>query len=161
MSHSGHGRSRAEAAPAVLVVSSDAGLREQVSAWVEEAGYQVVVCPGPRAGNSCIGMLGERCSLEVLADLTVLDLHPEGMSLGDRSGRAELVQIYRAGGRPVLVLADERMGEQQPETAGAAFLERSADRGALLSSVRELLAQSDPNIELVAGTRTRASLEVM
>jgi hypothetical protein len=44
----------------------------------------------------------------------------------------------------VLVLADQRMSQPQPETAGAAFLERSADRGALLSSVNELLFESDP-----------------
>jgi hypothetical protein len=137
-------RSRAGAAtsaPSVLVVSSDAGLREQVAVWVGEAGYEVITCPGPHPpGYSCIGLRGERCPLDAVADLTVLDLHPSGPALGDQTGRAALVEIYQANGRPVLVLADELSSEPQAETLGAAFLERTADRGALMASVRELLS---------------------
>ena len=137
-------RSRAGAvtsAPSVLVVSSDAGLREQVAVWVGEAGYEVITCPGPHPpGYSCIGLRGERCPLDAVADLTVLDLHPSGPALGDQTGRAALVEIYQADGRPVLVLADELSSEPHAETSGAAILERTADRGALMASVRELLA---------------------
>jgi hypothetical protein len=50
------------------------------------------------------------------------------------------VEVYQANGRPVLVLADELSSEPQAETSGAAFLERTADRGALMASVRELLS---------------------
>jgi len=125
----------------VLVVSSDPGLREQVAAWVDEAGYDVIMCPGPHpSGYSCIGLRGEKCPLDVVADLTVLDLHPVGPGLVDQTGRAALVALYQAGGRPVVVLTDEWMSEPQRETAGAAFLERIADRGALLASVGELLS---------------------
>jgi len=128
-------------APSVLVVSSDAGLREQVAVWVGEAGYEVITCPGPHPpGYSCIGLRGERCPLDAVADLTVLDLHPSGPALGDETGRAALVEIYQADGRPVLVLADELSSEPHAETSGAAILERTADRGALMASVRELLA---------------------
>jgi hypothetical protein len=128
-------------APSVLVVSSDAGLREQVAVWVGEAGYEVITCPGPHPpGYSCIGLRGERCPLDAVADLTVLDLHPSGPALGDQTGRAALVEIYQADGRPVLVLADELSSEPHAETSGAAILERTADRGALMASVRELLA---------------------
>ena len=137
-------RSRAGAASSalsVLVVSSDAGLREQVAVWVGEAGYEVITCPGPHPpGYSCIGLRGERCPLDAVADLTVLDLHPSGLALGDETGRAALVEIYQADGRPVLVLADELSSEPHAETSGAAILERTADRGALMASVRELLA---------------------
>jgi len=125
----------------VLVVSSDAGLREQVAVWVGEAGYEVITCPGPHPpGYSCIGLRGERCPLDAVADLTVLDLHPSGLALGDETGRAALVEIYQADGRPVLVLADELSSEPHAETSGAAILERTADRGALMASVRELLS---------------------
>ena len=128
-------------APSVLVVSSDAGLREQVAAWVDAAGYEVITCPGPHPpGYSCIGLRGERCPLDAVADLTVLDLHPAGAALGDETGRAALVEMYQADGRPVLVLADELSSEPHAETSGAAILERTADRGALMASVRELLS---------------------
>ena len=131
----------ATSAPSVLVVSSDAGLREQVAVWVGEAGYEVITCPGPHPpGYSCIGLRGERCPLDAVADLTVLDLHPSGLALGDETGRAALVEIYQADGRPVLVLADELSSEPHAETSGAAILERTADRGALMASVRELLS---------------------
>ena len=124
----------------VLVVSCDLGLREQVSTWVDEAGYDVVMCPGPHLpGHSCIGLRGERCPLDAAADLTVLDLHPAGSALMDRSGRAGLVELYRAHGRPVLVLADEMASAPQLEMSGAAILERTADRGEVLATIRELL----------------------
>ncbi len=144
MTRASRPRSRAGAASSalsVLVVSSDAGLREQVAAWVDAAGYEVITCPGPHPpGYSCIGLRGERCPLDAVADLTVLDLHPSGPALGDETGRAALVEIYQADGRPVLVLADELSSEPQAETSGAAILERTADRGALMASVRELLS---------------------
>lgn len=54
------------------------------------------------------------------------------------SSASVLVGLYQAGGRPVLVLADDLMGEPQRETAGAALLERTADRGALLATISEL-----------------------
>jgi DNA-binding response OmpR family regulator len=124
----------------VLVVSSDLGLREQVATWVDEAGYDVIMCPGPHLpGHGCIGLRGEQCPLDAGADLTVLDLHPLGSALLDQSGRAALVELYQAGGRPVLVLADELSSETQVETAGAAVLERIAERGEVLASIRELL----------------------
>ena len=126
----------------VLVVSSDLGLREQVSTWVDEAGYDVVMCPGPHLpGRSCIGLRGEGCPLDAAADLTVLDLHPVGPALTDRSGRAALVELYQSGGRPVLVLADELASEPQLAMSGAAILERTADRGEVLASIRELLGR--------------------
>jgi DNA-binding response OmpR family regulator len=129
----------------VLVVSSDAGLRDQVAAWVDEAGYDVVMCPGPQQpGYDCIGLRGEMCPLDAVADLTVLDLHPAGLDLGDQTGRAALVELYQARGRPVLVLADERMSEPQLQTAGAAFLERTAERSEVLASVRDLLHSRPP-----------------
>ena len=146
MNHITRLRSRAGYAvqnPSVLVVSSDIGLREQVAAWVEDAGYDVVMCPGPHIpGHSCLGLRGERCPLDAAADLTVLDLHPLGQGLVDRSGRAALVELYRAGGRPVLVLTDELASEPQVEIVGAALLERSANRGEVLESIRELLNPS-------------------
>lgn len=127
-------------APCVLVVSADTGLREQVAAWVDEAGYTVIVCPGPHPPvYSCVGLRGERCPLDAAAALTVLDLDPMGPGLDEQSGRAALVELYQSGGRPVLVLADEQVSDPQYGTAGAAFLERTADQGALLASVRELL----------------------
>lgn len=126
----------------VLVVSSDAGLLEQVAGWVGGDGFEVVMCPGPhRPDYSCMGLRGERCPLDVVADLTVLDLHPAGADFADETGRAALVKQYQAGGRPVLVLTEDGASEFQAATAGAAFLERTADRGALLATVRELLGR--------------------
>lgn len=124
----------------VLVVSSDVGLREQVATWVDEAGYDVIMCPGPHSpAYRCIALRGEKCPLDTIADLTVLDLHPAGSALVDVTGRTALVHLYQAGGRPVLVLTDELSIEPSPATVGAAFLGRAADRGALLASVRDLL----------------------
>ncbi|MHB8508333.1 MAG: response regulator transcription factor [Candidatus Dormibacteria bacterium] len=143
MSHASRLRGRAGDAVqtlSVLVVSNDVGLRDQVAAWVEEAGYDVVVCSGPQLpGHGCIGLNGLHCPLLAGADLAVLDLHPMASNLTDQSGRAALVELYRTGGRPVLVLADELSSEPQLEAVGAAILERTADRGDVLWSISELL----------------------
>ena len=124
----------------VLVVSSDRGLSTAVAGWLENAGYQVMTCPGPRGSQArCYGLQGGRCALDAGADLTVLDLHPVGPDLVDRTTRAALVDLYRSGNRPVLVLADELGCVPQDAASGAAVSARTTNRGSLLATVAELL----------------------
>src|ERR1700737_4156132 len=87
----------------VLVVSDDPGLSDEVGGWLEDAGLDVLLCPGPRSA-ACIGLSGRGCDLERAADLVVLDLHPSGNLFVDSSLRTKLGDHYSSCGTPFLVL---------------------------------------------------------
>jgi DNA-binding response OmpR family regulator len=125
--------------PAVLVVSDDHGLSDQVGAWLEEAGLEVLFCPGPGSGG-CVGLSGHRCALERAVDAVVLDLHPSGDSFVDASRRNELAHYYSICGKPVLVLTDDIGQPEQPGAIGAATLGRFADRQQVTVALQELTA---------------------
>lgn len=132
------------AGPCVLVVSSDAGVRRQLGAWLEHEGYEVMGCPGPRTPAArCVGLQGDRCALDTGADITVLDLDPIGPDLVDQTTRTALVSLYLARNRSVLVLADELGSGPQPDVDGAAVIPRAAERGLFLATVEELLRHRD------------------
>jgi|GEM_PF-3569611 len=123
----------------VLLVSSDEGLRTDVSGWLEAAGHDVMCCPGPRHPQySCIGVRGESCALERAAEVCILDLHPDGDELVDRTTRAELVRLYSEGGRPVVVLVDGEDSLDFQPLPGAVMLDRTVDPGTLASVLGDL-----------------------
>lgn len=123
----------------VLLVSSDEGLRTDVGGWLEAAGYDVMSCPGPRhPRHSCVGLRGETCALERAAEVCIVDLHPMGDELIDRSGRAELVRLYGEGGRPVVVLVDGDDVLDLEPLGGVVTLERTVDPRTLASTVSDL-----------------------
>jgi hypothetical protein len=126
--------------PTVLVVSDDLGLSDEVGAWLEEAGQDVLLCPGPRQGG-CIGLAGRRCALQVAAEVVVLDLHPTGDSFVDASSRTELASCYSISGKTVLVLTDDSSQPEQLGTIGAATLGRFADRQQVTETVQALMTQ--------------------
>lgn len=126
--------------PAVLVVSDDLGLSDQVGAWLEEAGLDVLLCPGPGTGG-CVGLSGSRCALERAADAVVLDLHPSGDSFVDVSRRNELARYYSICGKQVLVLTDDIGQPEQLGAIGAATLGRFADRQQVTVALQELTTE--------------------
>jgi hypothetical protein len=126
--------------PAVLVVSDDLGLSDQVGAWLEEAGLDVLLCPGPGTGG-CVGLSGRQCALERAADAVVLDLHPSGDSFVDVSRRNELARYYSICGKQVLVLTDDIGQPEQLGAIGAATLGRFADRQQVMVALQELTTE--------------------
>ena len=124
----------------VLVVSDDPGLSDEVGGWLEDAGLDVLLCPGPRSA-ACIGLSGRGCDLERAADLVVLDLRPSGNLFVDSSLRTKLTHHYSSCGKPVLVLTDDTGQPDQPGTVGAAILGRFAGRQQVTETVQDLMAQ--------------------
>jgi hypothetical protein len=128
-----------------LVVSEDSGLQENLTQWLEDDGMEVIVCPGPRAPDfSCIGLRGEPCPLVGGADLILVDLHPEPGQLIDLTSRSELVSHYRQHGRHVVAMVDAAATLELPDTDGVAVVERLAERGTLVATVREVLGGGSP-----------------
>jgi hypothetical protein len=89
----------------VLLVESDPIELERLGRAIEDAGSQVIECPGPTAPDyTCIGGREGYCPLLGRADVTVLDTWLAGDELGVGTSSDELVEIYAASGRTVVAL---------------------------------------------------------
>ncbi len=119
----------------VLIVSDDPGVHHQLGAELEAMGLQVTDCPGPCAAAPCAGLRKRACPLREAADLVVLDIHPDGRSYVDKSGRADLVAFYRSAGKPVVVLIDEADASSDVQLAGATSLSRLARPEAVIEAI--------------------------
>jgi hypothetical protein len=83
--------------PVVLNVDRDPDTRDRVGRWLEDAGLDVVACPGPTAPEfTCIGSRDGHCPLAQKADLIVLDLwlDSDAAMIGTRAWN--LVRFYRS-----------------------------------------------------------------
>jgi DNA-binding response OmpR family regulator len=130
------------AATEILIVSDDPGLHHQLGAGLEAKGLQVMDCPGPCAAAPCLGLKTRACPLREAADLVVLDIHPDGPSYLDMSGRASLVAFYGSAGSPVVVLMDEADATSDAQLAGATSLSRLAPTKAVLEAIEELTTRA-------------------
>jgi DNA-binding response OmpR family regulator len=90
----------------VLLVESDPDLRDRVGGWLEDAGLEVVGCPGPsRPDYTCIGVRRDGCALAHAAHLVVMDLWlgSDQALLGTSSTR--LLARYLGWGKPVIAIS--------------------------------------------------------
>jgi hypothetical protein len=89
----------------VLLVESDPSERDRLGEALEDAGYQVIACPGPTAPDyTCIGGREGYCPLIERADVTVLNTWLAGDELGVGTSSDELLELYAARGRTVVAL---------------------------------------------------------
>jgi DNA-binding response OmpR family regulator len=106
----------------VLVVEGSGDLRDRIGGWLEEAGFEVMACPGPqRHEYRCLGGEGRRCPLAGAADLVILDLWLESDSTIQGTSAIDLLSYYLSSGRPVVAIshgpertrlfAEERLAE--------------------------------------------------
>ncbi|MBI4260494.1 MAG: hypothetical protein HY658_08000 [Actinobacteria bacterium] len=117
----------------VLVVGDDADVRERMAWWLQDAGLEVLACPGPAGPHAgCVGLRWSRCPLVDPVDVVVLDVGSAGP--WDPGRLAALVALYSAGGRRVVALCPEGA------PAGGRRLGRPVRRGSLIEAVRDLLA---------------------
>ena len=125
---------------AILVVEADAAERDRMSAWLDEAGFEAIVCPGPTGPEFvCVGGRGKPCPLAHPADIVVLDpwLASDGEMVGTSAG--ELLAFYLSSGKSVVILGrgDAPLGLFAGEPM--ALLERRPDRESLIRTVRSLI----------------------
>src|SRR5712691_7819822 len=76
--NTGHGRiggAMGEERASVLLVERSRDVRDRIGGWLEEAGYDVLNCPGPTAPDyRCVAGRGGSCPFVHGADAVVLDL---------------------------------------------------------------------------------------
>lgn len=99
---------RWESDPTVLVVESDPEDRESIGSWLENAGFQVLACPGPQPpGYICVGGRTGWCPLIEPADVVLVDLRLISEDLVDGTSAAELFALYTSSGKPVIALGPD------------------------------------------------------
>lgn len=97
------------AIPRVLVVEQDPGLAERLAWWLDEAGFEVMICGGPTApGFDCVGSSASGCPLAHGADLVVLDVWTAADAAVQGWGGLRLLQYYSASGLPVVAIRQRR-----------------------------------------------------
>jgi len=124
----------------VLIVEQDPDTRDRVGGWLEEAGADVMVCPGPTPYDfTCVGSRDGRCPLAQAADLVVLDLWlaSDAAMLGTRS--ESLIPSYRSWGKPVVVMTDRLDNvTDRIEDLSLATVEWPPDRRELVETVQAI-----------------------
>ena len=127
---------------AVLVVEYDLAERNRMAAWLESAGYEVMVCTGPlKPDYTCVGGRGGVCALADGADVVVLNLRlaSDDMVLGTPGW--QILDYYRALGKRVIALTGD--GDFIQDPAGAELLPRPVGRDDLLRAVRGTVIDLD------------------
>lgn len=123
----------------ILVVQTDDGDRNRIGDWLEDAGYGVIECPGPRRQDfTCLGVRGQRCGLVELADLAILDGQALLEAGNDNKAATRLLRYYLASDKPVLVLAEGTGADFSFEDDMVAIATRG-NRQSVLGAVSELL----------------------
>jgi hypothetical protein len=126
----------------VLLVESDASERERLGEALEEAGYEVIACPGPIAPTyTCIGGREGYCPLVERADVVVLDPWLAGDEVGVGTTSDGLLALYSRSGRTVVTIGAG--GSLDPTTRGLVIaLEQGPPAGQVVAAVR-----SAPEVE--------------
>lgn len=120
----------------VLVVEADLAERERFGSWLEAAGFDVIVCPGPTEPDyTCVGARDGVCPLLEEADVAVLDMSTdsEGVMMG--TAAEEILGLYLLSRARIVVLGSHP-GEQLEGRLRR--LPRHPDRDELLAAVSAL-----------------------
>lgn len=127
----------------VLVVEPDDAARERYGAWLEQAGFAAINCPGPKsAGYNCLGVKGLPCPLNHAADLVLLDTRKlPGIANKGRPGW-RLLRYYLKSGKPVVVIADRYRPDRAFRPEQVAVLQSEPGKESVLLAVRRMVAES-------------------
>jgi hypothetical protein len=92
-----------------LVVAFDRAVRSAVAGWLEAAGLDVEVCPGPLTPTyRCVASEPQGCALARDAAVVVLDLWLQSDADDAGASAFDLVRYYRSLRLPMIVLDHER-----------------------------------------------------
>jgi hypothetical protein len=90
---------------AALIVESDEQEGERLAACLEDAGFEVTLCPGPSGPDyTCVGARTLECPLAKGASIVVLDMRLDGDDLIEGTPAEELLNVYLLAGHRVIAL---------------------------------------------------------
>ena len=121
----------------VLLVESDAQERERLAAGLEDAGFDVTLCPGPSGPDyTCVGVRTLECPLAKEASVVVLDMWLDGEDLMEGTPAEELLDVYLLAGHRVIALGSRHLDEEIP--GRSVRLRRRPDSEELITAVGSL-----------------------
>jgi hypothetical protein len=127
----------------VLLVEPDPISRKNYGEWLEDAGYEVMACPGPTAPDyTCVGGREGECPLIEPADVVILNLDLDSDVHAVGTSSFDLLALYSDAGKPVVAHGADhelvRMFSRRP------IIEpfRPPRRGELIWAVKDSLAGS-------------------
>jgi CheY-like chemotaxis protein len=124
----------------VLVVEADPVERERFGSWLEESGFDVVVCPGPTEPDyTCVGARDGVCPLVDEAGVVVLDMSLESEAVVMGTAAEEILGLYLLSGVRVVVLGSHPGDEVEGQLLR---LHRHPDRDHLVGAVCTLFEGS-------------------
>ncbi len=138
----------------VLLVTDRHSVENALAPVLEDAGHEVVACPGPQPGGyMCMGSRCGRCPLAAVADVVVLDADVAGDRVGGGTTSHDLVRLYRRMERPVVLLADPVKLAAWRGDSGVELLDPAAGPRAVLEAASRMakrprsaeLRESDPD----------------
>jgi hypothetical protein len=88
-----------------LIVESDEQEGERLAVSLEDAGFEVTLCPGPSGPDyTCVGARTLECPLAKEASVVVLDMKLDGDDLMEGTPAEELLNVYLLAGHRVIAL---------------------------------------------------------
>jgi hypothetical protein len=120
----------------ILLVERDPEARDLIGSWLQGAGCEVFVCPGPTAPDySCIGGRSRRCALVDPAAVVIVDLSLARDAMLQGSAGVDLLGYYLSTGKRVIALGpgDRLPGRVLEERLVA--LDRVPDRQELVRTI--------------------------
>ena len=124
----------------VLLVERSATARDRIGSWLEEAGYEVLDCPGPTGPEyRCVAGRGRGCPLVRGADAVVLDLWLDSDAALEGTSAVDLMGYYLGHGLPVVALTHRDEPVHLFSEENLTTLPWPPDRREIVETVRELL----------------------
>ena len=124
----------------ILLVERSREVRDGIGRWLEEAGYQVLACPGPTGPEyRCVAARGRGCPLVHGADAVLVDLWLESDAVLEGTSAVDLVGSYLGSGLPVVALTHREEPVHLFCEANLATLPWPPDRREMVETVRTLL----------------------
>ncbi len=132
--------------PVVLLVEPERETRERLGAWLEDAGFEALTCPGPTFPEyTCVGVREHACPLAGGADLVVLDLWLDSERAMQGASSTQLLRYYLSSGRPVMALVHRRDRTRLDllfMTEAVTWLEWPLDRREIVETARAMIGAS-------------------
>ncbi len=121
----------------VLLVESLADSRNRMSGWLEDAGYEVLVCPGPGEPDYvCLGGRGLPCPLAAPADIVVMSMQLRSDDIQQGTPGWLLLTYYVELGKPVVAVSGEPDPVHPLPDDQVTLLTRPVDHKELIDALR-------------------------
>ncbi|MGZ4119847.1 MAG: hypothetical protein ACXVQS_04225 [Actinomycetota bacterium] len=124
----------------MLIVEHDDPARAEIGDWLEEAGFDVIACPGPLAPDYvCVAGWGRGCALASASDAVVLNIHQASDLMMRGTLGWQLFLYYYEAGKRIVALTDPEDAVRPVDEERVRVLPRPVQKDALISALHSVL----------------------